>query len=430
MNEVDDMTDQVTDLPAGHPPIVYDRDSGVDLTTYSDVEEMLRSRSLGMEGSYQDSLEFVGGSLIAIDGRPHLNRRKALARMLSPKMPWGAEGKVFDEIFDHYLRLTKEQARPGATEVRFDLFDFAARIYWRLIAGMIGFDQVETEEDVERFRTVSTHLVTGIVLDYVSRDHRDKMLQEARDAVLEVREQIFLPSYQHRLELVRQAGDDAAKRDALPGDLITSLIAAEEDLENIDETAIFREMTELLAASVNNPVVFAVYGLDDLIHWLEAHPEDRERVEDREFLNRCISESLRLHRVTRPYLTRVAKENTTLANGCEISAGEWAKAWVGKADRDASVFGDAPDEYNPHRVPLVDKVPGFGMAFGGGAHMCLGRPILIWEHGDNDAQGLLTKMLRFELVHGLRPDPAGIQQVEKTMEGGERYVRYDVLMPL
>jgi hypothetical protein len=70
------------------------------------------------------------------------------------------------------------------------------------------------------------------------------------------------------------------------------------------------------------------------------------------------------------------------------------------------------------------------MAFGGGAHMCLGRPILIWEHGDNDAQGLLTKMLRLQLAHGMGPDPAGLQQVEKTMEGGERYVRYDVVMPL
>ena len=45
------MTDEVTDLPAGHPPIVFDRDSGIDLTTYRDVEEMLRSRSFGMEGA-------------------------------------------------------------------------------------------------------------------------------------------------------------------------------------------------------------------------------------------------------------------------------------------------------------------------------------------------------------------------------------------
>jgi len=424
------MTDEVTDLPTGHPPIVFDRDSGVDVTTYSDVEDMLRSRSFGMEGTYQDSLEFVGGTLIAIDGRAHLNRRKAMARMLSPKMPWGAEGKAFDKIFSHYLRMTKEEAEPGATEVRFDLFDFAARVYWRLIAGMIGIDQIETEEQIERFRTVSTRLVMGIVLDYVPREHRDRVLQEARDAVTEIRQEIYRPSFQRRLELVRDADGDAEKKSALPGDLITSMIAVQDDLDNIDDTAIFREMTELLAASINNPVIFAVYGLDDVLSWLEMHPEDREHLQNREFLNGCIAETLRLHRVTRQYLVRLAKEDAGLESGREISGGEWVKAWVGKADRDAAVFGDEADKYNPYRVPLVEKVPGFGLAFGGGPHMCLGRPILIWEQGDNDAQGLLIKMLRLQLESGMRPDPDGVQKVERTMEGGERYVRYDVVMPL
>jgi hypothetical protein len=30
----------------------------------------------------------------------------------------------------------------------------------------------------------------------------------------------------------------------------------------------------------------------------------------------------------------------------------------------------------------------------------------------------------------MRPDPDGVQKVERTMEGGERYVHYDVVMPL
>src|ERR1700740_2529625 len=231
------MTGGHTRVPAGPPPMVFDRDSGIDLTTYRDVEEMLRSRSFGMEGSYQDSLEFVGENLIAMDGRAHLNRRKAMARMLSPKMPWGAEGKAFDQIFDHYLRLMKQQAEPGATVVRFDLFDFAARVYWRLIAGMIGIDQIETEEDIERFRAVSTHLVAGIVLDYVPREHRDRVLQEARNAVAEIRQEIYLPSFQRRVDLVREAGDDAEKKSALPGALITTMIVVQETLDNVYATA-------------------------------------------------------------------------------------------------------------------------------------------------------------------------------------------------
>jgi hypothetical protein len=35
-----------------------------------------------------------------------------------------------------------------------------------------------------------------------------------------------------------------------------------------------------------------------------------------------------------------------------------------------------------------------------------------------------------QLASGMRPDPDGVQQVETTMEGGARYVRYDVVMPL
>lgn len=424
------MTNESAALPPGHPSLAKGRDGTVDLTTYRDVEGMLRSRSFGMEGSYVESLEFVEGSLIAIDGRAHLNRRKAMARMLNPKMPWGAEGHAFEQIFAHYLQLERDKAAPEANELRFDLFDFAARIYWRLMAQMIGLDQVETEEDIERFRKVSSRLVMGIVLDYVPADRRDEARDSARAAVAQIREEVFLPSFNRRLALVRDAGGDAERKSALPGDLITSMIAVHDDLDDIDDTLIFREMTELLAASVNNPVIFAVYGLDDVLPWLEAHPEDRALTGDRDFLNRCISESLRLHRVTRPYLVRVAKESTVLTDGREVPEGGRIRAWVGTADRDESVFGEHTDDYNPRRNPIGDKIPGFGLAFGGGPHMCLGRPILVWEQGDNQAQGLLVKMLRLQLEHGMRPAPSVKQPVETTMEGGKRYVRYEVVVPL
>ncbi len=239
---------------------------------------------------------------MAIDGREHLNRRKGLARMLSPKMPWGAEGRAFDEIFQHYIDLTKADAEPGATEVRFDLLDFAARVYWRFMARMIGIDQIETEEDIERFRELATHVVMGITIEYAPDEHKEELLVNARRSVEAIREEIYMPSFTRRLELVREAGDDVAKKDALPGDLITSMIAVQEDLDAIDDTAIFREMVELMAGSINNPVAISAYGLDDILPWLEKHPEDRARIEDRAFLNAALAESLRLHRATRPTL--------------------------------------------------------------------------------------------------------------------------------
>jgi cytochrome P450 len=420
------MMNQVANPHAG-----WDLNAGVNLDSYHEVEEVLRrSRDFLLEGTKQESLEFVGGTLVAIDGRQHLNRRKGLARMLSPKMPWGAEGKAFEEVFQHYIELTKASADEGATEVRFDLLDFAARVYWRLVAGMIGIDQIETEDDIERFRELATHVVMGITIEYAPEEHKAELLENARRSVEQIREEIYVPSFTRRLALVREAGDDAAKKDALPGDLITSMLAVQDDLDDLDETEVFREMVELMAGSINNPVAISAYGLDDLLPWLEAHSEDRERLEDRTFLNAVIADSLRLHRATRPYLARIAQEDATLASGRQIKKGEWVYGWLGTADRDPSVFGDEADAFNPHRQILKEKVPGWGLSFGAGAHICLGRPILIWEQGDNDAQGVLVKMLRLQLKHGIRPDAEGIQEEAQGSEGGKRFVRYDVVMPL
>ncbi|MEV0184586.1 cytochrome P450 [Streptomyces sp. NPDC050625] len=414
-----------------NPHAGWDLSSGVNLERYDEVEEVLRrSRDFNLEGTKAESLEFVGGTLVAIDGRPHLNRRKALSRMLSPKMPWGAEGTAFEAVFAHYAALTRASAEPGATEVRFDLLDFAARVYWRLVAGMIGVDQIESEADIERFRELATHIVMGITVEYVADELKDEILENARAAVAKIREEVYVPSFQRRLELVREAGDDLAKKDALPGDLITSMIAVEDDLDAIDDTAIFREMVELMAGSINNPVAMAAYGLDDVIPWLDKHPEDLERLQDRTFLNGAIAESLRLHRATRPYLARIANKDVVLETGREIKEGDWVYSWLGPADRDASVFGDDFDAYDPYRKALKGKVPGFGLAFGTGAHMCLGRPILIWEQGGNEAQGVLVKMLRLQLESGMRPDPEGVQQESAGAEGGKRFVRYDVVMPV
>ncbi|WP_197038162.1 MULTISPECIES: cytochrome P450 [Actinomycetes] len=424
------MTNETT-VPAGHPNVAWDLDNGHHLRSYGELEEVLRrTRDFSIQATKRESLEFTEGTLVALDGRPHLNRRKALTRMLSPKMPWGAEGRAFDEAFDHYMKLTIESAAPGATEVRFDMLAFAAGVYWRLMAGMIGIDQVETEEDIEQFRELAGAVVTGLSIEYAPEAEKDALLVKARAAVARLRETAYVPSFERRLRLVRDAVGDVEKKNALPGDLITSLLAVQEDLANIDDTLIFREMVELMAGSVNNPVAMAAYALDDIVPWLDQHPEARAKLGDRAFLNAAVAESLRLHRATRPYLARVAQTDIVLTSGREIKKGEWVYGWLGASDRDPEVFGSDRDEYKPGRNVDDEKVPSWGLAFGAGSHLCLGRPILVWDQGGNDAQGVLVKMLRKQLEHGIKPDPNGIQEEFTGPEGGTRYIRYDVVMPL
>ena len=94
----------------------------------------------------------------------------------------------------------------------------------------------------------------------------------------------------------------------------------------------------------------------------------------------------------------------------------------------SAVFGEDADTYNPFRRPVDDKVLPFGLAFGSGPHVCLGRPLLLWEQGAEEAQGIQTKLLRLLFAHGVRRDPRGVHD-EVGERGGRRYDRYDVLLP-
>jgi hypothetical protein len=89
------------------------------------------------------------------------------------------------------------------------------------------------------------------------------------------------------------------------------------------------------------------------------------------------------------------------------------------------VFGADADLYDLNRQPLDRAASHFGVAFGAGPHVCLGRPLLIWEKGPESAQGLQAKMLRLLFAAGIARDDTG-EQILAGQEGGRRYIRYDV----
>ncbi|MES9537702.1 cytochrome P450 [Actinomadura sp. NPDC000600] len=404
--------------------------SFVDLTDYREVEEVLRrGRDFVVAGTKAESDEFVHGSLIAIDGREHLNRRRALMKMIRPSQPWGAEGGLVDAVYAHNLGRVRDAAEPADGMIRFDLIDFCKRVIWRVTAAFVGLDGVEDDETVARFQRLGTDVVSGLTVEYAAPEERRRILETAREARRQIREEMYEPSIARREALIREAGDDPDKRAALPADLLTSLLLLPEDAR-LDDELVFREMVAMLSASVNNPVSQAAWAVDDLLAWLADHPEDRARIGEREFVNLAVKESLRLHRASRPYLVRVAVEDTVLkSSGRFVPAGTWVSGWVEKANHDPSVFGADADAYNPHRTVEDPKAPHFGVAFGAGPHVCLGRPMLLWEQGPEEFQGIQTKMVRFLLEGGVAKDPEGVQELV-GVEGSFRYVRYDVVMPL
>ena len=76
-----------------------------------------------------------------------------------------------------------------------------------------------------------------------------------------------------------------------------------------------------------------------------------------------------------------------------------------EADRDVSVFGGDADIFDPHRYQrLPQRVKHFGVAFGGGAHVCLGRPLVMGRDTGVDSEGFQYLTLRRLLDAGVEPD--------------------------
>jgi cytochrome P450 len=397
----------------------------LNLTSFREIEEVLRrGTEFLLAGTRPESGEFFHGTLVAIDGREHLDRRRALSRMLGPRQPWGPEGRLFDETFERNMARVRSNANDDI--VRFDLIDFARRVNWQTTAVLIGLDGVEDDQQVTRFQELAMPLIGGLTVEHLSGDHA-AMVADARRAMSEVRESMFQPSFERRKSLVRVAKGGSQGENGLIADLITSLIAA--SIAEPDVDLVFRECLALLAASVNNPVWQIAFAVDDLLDWLDRHPEDGARTQEKTFLNGAVKETLRLHRSARPYLVRRAVADVVLqSTGRTVKSGTWLALWLGQANQDPTVFGQDAHLYNPHRALADPTVQSFGIAFGGGPHACMGRPMLVWEQGAEDAQGTLTKMLRKLLSNGIRRDPDAKYEL-RGEEGGRRFMRYDILMP-
>jgi cytochrome P450 len=395
------------------------------VTTYREVDEVLRrGKDFRVNGTRQDSAEFLHGTVIDIDGAQHRARRRFLNRMIGPTQPWGAQGPLFTDVFEQSVRELREGAAGEA--VSFDLIEFMEGIYWRTLAHMIGIDGADTPERLNALRALLKPVQDAAKIDYVPGDH-SAALARIRTAIGQLREEFFDPSYEHRRKLIAAAGDDPLLREELPGDLITSMLL--EAGGEPDTALIVREIGVFAGASIKNPVAQAAWGMLELEKWLEAHPEDRERLDDPDFFDLVTKETLRLHRVGRAYLPRYCPEVAVLeSSGLEIPAGSWVAVWLQPANKDTAVFGPDAAEFNPHRTIADASVNRFGIAFGTGPHACLGRPLLVWDGGGAQTQGSLARILGALVGLGITTDPNGVQEVQ-GLEESCSHKRYDVLLP-
>jgi cytochrome P450 family 142 subfamily A polypeptide 1 len=275
--------------------------------------------------------------MISMDDPEHLKRRKLVNRGFTPRRVRDHEADI-RRISDHILDRVCERG-----ECDF-VWDIAAPLPLILIGEMLGFPP-ESYDDLLRW---SDDMIKGTT----ATDHA--ALMQAHEAAEEFAE------FQLRIVTARRADPT--------DDLISALVHAEVDGERLDDQSLIEEGRLLLIGGDETTRHVLTGGMHALAH----NPGERAQLAqayadgNQVVVDAAVEEMLR-------WVTPIKNMNRTATRDVElhgehVPAGAQVLLMFESANRDEAVFTE-PDRFD------IDRDPNDHLAFGFGAHFCLGNAL-------------------------------------------------------
>jgi cytochrome P450 len=378
-----------------------DRSEMTWVTTYAEVEQLLKSPAFVPSLHLRSSAPLLDHTLMTLDVDDHLARRRSEVVMFSR-----AQLSEYElHIVAPTLRASVERALTAAgAEAKVDILQLMRHALLRVTARIVGLDDVDSPARAEELRVLAEAFGEAASAEWAHEGQAEIVAQSLR-ARDRFHAEFFLPSLRRRIAILAEQRAGRIGKETVPNDLLTILLSTyggrEADL-------LAREIIFFIVASSNTTTHSAPHVLHDLLTWYENHPGDRARCGELSFLQRAVSESLRLH-PTVPALLRMAREDVTLPSGRSFVKGEHIVCDLTSSNVDPDVFGPTAHVYNPHRE-LTRRVPFYGHAFGGGSHTCLGRTVAVGAgNGSIDRHdapaGVLVRLLEELFRFDPRLDP-------------------------
>lgn len=381
------------------------------LSSFAEVHQALCNPQL-VQALYDEGGDVMEDVLLTLHGDAHKARRHLELRVFR---------RDFSRHYEQLLfpRTLNEALAPLLTIGHGDLVEFGYRVTMNLTADFAGIDRPtgSARETAALFALVKT-FSEGATLVHSTRDH-DLVRAEVREALAAFDREFLRPSIaRRRADLAAFAVGDIDEQ-ALPRDVLTVLLRNDDRLPMSDDL-LRREIAFYLQAGSHSTANAMVHTMHELFSWCAAHPEDAAQwVNDPLFLQRAVHESLRLHPAS-PVAWRRAAVPLQLASGVALLPTDRLVLDLASANRDASVFGADADRFDPHRARPQRPAQPYGLTFGAGVHMCLGKDLDGGVVADADAQvappahqfGIVSKLIDALLRNGTRPDSANAPRID------------------
>jgi cytochrome P450 len=385
--------------------------------TYAEVEDMLKHPSATVEGTHPGREEFVPQAITLLDGRAYQERKRSLLPLFAEPQMRHWEGGVLRPAIVTVFAGLEQQARLAGAPVAADLMVVLETVFWPLAAEMVGIDGVSADETALFLRETARGVKDGFAVDsWVGADRGIRMEQ-----ALAAREAFYgryvMPSTTRRRALIKEASARGAEAD-LPVDAISLLLRA-----GCDDQVICSDATSLLVGATENNANAVAECLVNLECWFRLHPEDRHLAADEAFLHSALEETIRLRGSTRLRIRSMTSRGQLASSGRDFTDGDRLVVDFGRANREQGVFGEDASEFEPHRSErLGPRVKPYGVAFGAGRHLCLGRALALGDPRTERA-GLLVPLLAALYQAGIRFDP---DKDPRRAPDGKRYEAFSV----
>lgn len=314
------------------------------LTRYADVMAVLRDPRFGQKGLEETLLEQFGAGpvqqlyskfMLFLDPPDHTRLRVLVSKAFTPRVVEGLRPHI-QKIVDQLLDAVQGA---GAMDIMADL---AYPLPVVVICEMLGVPA----QDRDQFRPWTSDLAHTLDPYMTPPPELVERGNKTAGAVMD---------YFRRLI--------AERRKNLQEDLLSALIAAEEEGDRLSEDELLATCVLLFFAGFETTTNLTGNGTLALL----CHPEElRKLKEDPSLIQSAVEELLRYDSPVQ-MTGRTAKEDIEVG-GKTMQKGQEVLTLLGAANRDPAQFPD------PDRLDIT-RSPNRHLAFGHGIHSCLGAPL-------------------------------------------------------
>ena len=380
------------------------------ITEFDDARECYRSKHL-RQALYDAGEVIMGDVLVNLHADEHRARRRLENRLFRRDTAFMYERELFPEIIESTVK-------PYIADGKAELVDFGHQLMMNLAALTAGVDRPRgTPEETFHLYDYLTTFIEGATLGHYTGD-KDAKRDEVQAKLLAFDDEFLDPGIARRQALLTQFEAGEIGEDELPRDVLMVLLR-NQDKVDLDRDALRREIAFYLLAGAHTSATAFTRCMHNIFKWLEAHPEDAERVRnDRVFVQRCTHETIRLQGSS-PTSQRWALEDIELSSGVKIAKGDRITIDLNQANRSAAIYGDDAQDFNPDRV-LADGATPWGLSFGQGMHACIGQDVaagLVFDTESAESDhlfGLVPVAVQVMFDHGCRPDPDNPPEMDES----------------